>query len=73
MNELSKERMMVSFIDIMYSIKEQASFACSIKANVVDRIMPLSIILMQPIDVTCPCLESEVPIANKKRRAIEEA
>jgi hypothetical protein len=64
MNELPKEKMMVSHVDIMHGIQEQASFACNIKANAVDRIMPLSIILMQPFDVTCPCLEPMVLIIN---------
>jgi hypothetical protein len=57
---------MVSLVDIMHGIEEQASLALCIKANTVNGVMPFSVILMQPIDVSCPCHESVVPIIDKK-------
>ena len=57
---------MVSIVDIMHGIQEQASLANSIKANAIHRVMPLSIILIQPVDVICPSLEPMVSIANKE-------
>jgi hypothetical protein len=35
---------MVSFVDVMHGIEEQASLAFGIKANVVHRVVPLLVI-----------------------------
>jgi hypothetical protein len=63
---------MVSIVDIMHGIQEQASFASSIKANAIHGVMPLSIILVQPVDVICPSLEPMVFIANKEHLTRKE-
>jgi hypothetical protein len=63
---------MVSFVVIMHGIQEQASFAWSIKANVVYGVMPMLIILMQPVDVTYPSLELVAPIVDKEHLTKDE-
>jgi hypothetical protein len=68
MIELSKKRLNVSLIDIMHGVEKQAFLAFYIKANAVHGVMPLSIILMQLIDVSCTCLEMVVSITDKNIR-----
>jgi hypothetical protein len=63
---------MVSLIDVMHGIEEQAFLAFSIKADAINGVVPLSIIGMQPVDVTCPGLEPKVPITNKEHPTKEE-
>jgi hypothetical protein len=73
MNELSNYKFMVSLVDIMHGIEEQASLALCIKANAINGVMPFSVVLMQPFNVSCPCHEPVVPIADKKHPATKEA
>jgi hypothetical protein len=57
----------------MHGIQEHASLASSVKADGVHRVMPLSVITMEPVNISCPCLEAVVPIADKKHTATQEA
>ena len=63
---------MVSFIVIMHGIQKQASFVWSIKATAVYGVIPMLIIFMQPIDVTCLSLEVVPPIVDKEHLTKEE-
>jgi hypothetical protein len=56
----------------MHGIQEQASLASSIKADGVHRVMPLSVIFMEFVNIPCPCLEPVVSIADKKHAATQE-
>jgi hypothetical protein len=55
------------------AFKEQASLASSVKVDGVHGVMPLSVISMELVNVSCPCLEPVVPIADKKHAATQEA
>jgi hypothetical protein len=63
----------VLLVDIMHGIQEQASLAFSVKADGVHRVMPLSIITMELVNVPYPCLEAVVPIADKKHAATQKS
>jgi hypothetical protein len=63
---------MVSLVDIMHGIEEQALFAFGIKADAIHGVMLVLIILMQPLDVTCPSLKPVVSIANEEHVTKEE-
>jgi hypothetical protein len=64
---------MVSLVDIVHGIHEQATLASSIQADVVHYVVPLSVISVQPINVACPCLEAIVPITDEEHTTIKRA
>ena len=53
----------------MYGIQEQASLAFSVKVDGIHGVMPLLVITMEPVNVSYPCLEVVVSIADKKYAA----
>ena len=55
-----------SLVDVMHDIQKEAPLASCIQANVVHYIVPLSVIIMKPLNVACPCLELVVSIAYKE-------
>jgi hypothetical protein len=49
----------------MHGIHEQATLASSFQADAIYCIVPLSVILVQPVNVACPCLEAMVSITDE--------
>ena len=50
----------------MHGIHQEGHFALGVEADAVHGVMPVSVMTMKPVNVSCLCLEMVVPITNEE-------